>query len=177
MRSPSSAIAVARPAPARVENERERATVGHEADVDERQQHVGRLGADEQVAGQRERAADADRGAVERRDDRLGHPPQRGEDRVVDGRQRRVDVDVALGRQRARGQVAQIGSGGERAAVAGHADGAHAIVVGDAAHGFEQLEPELVVPSVQRLRAIEADDRARAATLELESLVHAKKLP
>jgi hypothetical protein len=34
-----------------------------------------------------------------------------------------------------------------------------------------------VVPGVQRLRAVQADDRAGPATLELDGLVHARKLP
>ena len=75
----------------------QRAAVGHEADAREaRAMRYADSAATSRSQDERQRAADADGGPVDRRDDRLGHRPQAGEDRVVDGRQRRVDVDVAV---------------------------------------------------------------------------------
>ena len=51
--------------PMRVGTQQRGAAVGHQADVDEREQEVGALRGEDQVAAQRQRAADADGRAVD----------------------------------------------------------------------------------------------------------------
>ena len=90
--------------------------------------------------------------------------------------QRRADVDPAVGRPPATGEIVEVGTGGERAPRARHADGAHLGVLGGVADGVEQIQPELVGPGVQRLGPVQADDRGGAAAFELHGLVHTTKL-
>ena len=105
-------LARARHADARRQEQRG-AAVGHEPDVDEREQEVGALGGQDQVAAERQRAADADGRAVDGRDHRLGHLADRVHDRVVALGQRLVDVRAALGRRVAAADVLQVGARGE----------------------------------------------------------------
>ena len=59
------------------------AGVAGERDVGEGEVEAGRVGEDPQVAGERQAGARTGGDAVDRRDDRLGHRRQRGDDRVV----------------------------------------------------------------------------------------------
>ena len=79
-------------------NEQRRAAVGYQADVHEREQEVGALGCDDQIAAERERAADPDGRPVYGGHHRLGHLADAGHDRVVALGQRPVDVRPAVGR-------------------------------------------------------------------------------
>ena len=136
-------------------DEDRRAAVGNQADVDEREQEVGRLGGEHEVARERQRAADPDRRPVDGGEHRLGHPPHAGDDRVIALAQRRADVRAAVGRRvEAR---AQVGAGGERAPGAGDRHGAHAVVAGGQLDRGEQVDAQLPVPRVHALGPVELD--------------------
>ena len=73
-----------------------RAGVARERDVGEGEVEAGRVGHDPQVAGEGQARARAGGHAVDRGDHRLGHPDERGHDRVVvlvDGAEQRVACD------------------------------------------------------------------------------------
>ena len=122
-----------------------RAAVRDQPDVDEREQEVGGLARHDQVAGQRQRAADPHRRAVHGRQHRLRQPPQAGDDRVVALAQRRPDVRMALRRGVEAGL--QVGAGREAAARAGDDDGAHIVVGLRLADGGEQVESRTACPT------------------------------
>jgi hypothetical protein len=144
------------PSPGPGGHEHRRAAVRDETDIYEREQQVGGLRGQYQVARERERAADPDRRAVHRRDHRLGHPPDAGDDRVVALAQRGPDVGPPVARPGVEAG-AQVGAGREAAARAGDRHGAHAVVAGRQLDRRQQVEPELLVPRVHALRAVERD--------------------
>ena len=90
--SPSSAISSARALPAAAGTRNVDPPSGHQPDVHEGEAEDRRLGRPDQVAGERQRASDADGGPVHRRDDRLGQLPDALDDRVVALPQQVADV-------------------------------------------------------------------------------------
>ena len=138
------------------------AAVGDEADVDEGQQEVGALGGHDQIAAQRQRAADADGGAVDGGEHRLGQLADRVHDRVVALGQRLVHVGSSVG-GRVDAEVLQVGPRGE---------GPPAPVITTARtssssparrSGAQQVCAELPVPGVQTPRAGRARSVPRPA--------------
>src|SRR4051794_28583442 len=98
--------------------------VRDEPDVDEREQEVRRLGGDDEIAGQRERRADAGGRSVDGREHRLLHLAHERDDRVVALVEEALDVGrsvlaplVLHGRD-----VPEVCARGEGAAGAGEAD-------------------------------------------------------
>ena len=80
--SASSAIRIARARPIEAATRRGRAAVGHQPDPGEGQQERRGLGGDDDVGGQRGRAADAGGDAVDRGHDRLVAADDRPDDPV-----------------------------------------------------------------------------------------------
>src|SRR3954451_5995307 len=140
-------------------HDQRRAAVRDEADVHEREQEVGRLGRDDEVARQRERRADPRGRPVHRGEDRLRHLADELDDRVVALAQEAPDVGVPVGRALVVGarDVAQVGAGRERAPGAGEPHGAHGVVAGRLTQRGEELLAEPGVPGVQGLGAVEDD--------------------
>jgi hypothetical protein len=80
-----------------------------------------------------------------------------------------VDVGPALlGQILAPAHVLEVGAGGEAAAGAGDADGAHGLVVANLLDGSEQVEPELLVPRVHGLGARELDGGRAAPAVDVD---------
>ena len=112
-----------------------RARVRDHAQVDEREQEVGGLGGHDEVAGQRERAAEPRRHAVHRGDHRLRRAPDLEHDRVVDLAQAAGQVRRAVGGLLA--GVLDVGAGRERAARAGDQHRPHVVVGGGLPEGVQ----------------------------------------
>jgi hypothetical protein len=79
-------------------------------------------------------------------------------------------VGVAVGRPVGR-EVAQVGAGREGPARARDDHGAHAVVLRDGRDRGQQVVPELRVPGVQRLGAVELDGRRGAVVVDVDRLV------
>ncbi len=137
-------------------HEQRGAPVGHQADVDEGKQEVGALRGDHEVAAERQRAADACGGAVDAGHHRQRQLADRVHDRVVALGQHLVDVGPALGGL-LDAEVLQVGAGGEGASGARDHHGARRVVLACLPQCGEQVAAELLVPRVQRLRAVELD--------------------
>src|SRR3954467_4142178 len=146
-------------------DQQRRAAVGHQADVHEGQQEVGRLGGDHEVAGQREAAADARGGAVDGGQHRLGHRADAGDDRVIALAQGAADVRAALGR----GVEArlEVGARAERAPVAGDQHGAHVVVDRRLLDRGPQVVRQRPIPGVHGLRTVEAKGGHALMALDL----------
>ena len=99
-------------------HEQRRAAVRHQADVHEGEPEVGGLGGQHQVAGERERGADADRRPVHGGHHRLLEAPHAGDDRVVELVQLLADVRHAVVRVRVEARL-EVGARREPAAGAG----------------------------------------------------------
>ena len=143
-----------------------RAAIGDEADVHEREQEVGRLGGEHEVGRERERAADADCGTVDRGDHRLRHLADTGDDRVVALLQPGTQVGQPVRSLLAR--LREVGAGRERAAGAGDQDGADRLVGGEVLDRLAQVEPELQVPGVELVGAVEGDRRGAVSDREVD---------
>ena len=159
----SSSIALARPdQPLQREA---RAGVARQGDVGEGQVEAGGVGHDPQVAGEGQAGTGPGGHAVDRRDHRLLHPGDGGDDRVVvlvDGAEQRVggaaleDLDVLL----------EVLSDAERATRAGQHDAPDGRVVGDLAHRGEQRLLGRDVEAVHRLGPVEGEGRDAVGDLE-----------
>jgi putative glutamine amidotransferase len=125
------------------------------ADVHEGEHQVGGLAREHEIAGERQRAADPDRRPVDRRQHRLGHAADTGDDRVVALAQRLAHVRVAVGRGLEAGL--EVGPGRERPTVPGDRHRPHGLVARGQLDGRPQVVPELGVPRVHPLGAVQPD--------------------
>ena len=133
-----------------------RAAVRDEPDVDERQQQIGRLGGDDQVCGQRQRATDPDRRPVDGGDHRLRHLAESRDDRVVDVLEPRAQVRQATVIRAPRCSFRSAPDENPRPAPvisSARIDSSR----GDAGNRVVEVLAELLVPGVERVGAIEQD--------------------
>ena len=131
------------------------AAVGHEPALDEDLAEAGALGADAQVAGERQIGAVADRGAVDQRHHRLLDAAH-GADEPVEIFAH-VLFDVVHGAHAAGGHRLQVEPAAEVAALAGHDDAADRLVGGGAVERVDERLIDCVGQPVLGLGPIEHD--------------------
>src|SRR5215218_747297 len=155
-------------------DEGRRAAIGHQADVREGELEEGRLGGEHEVAGERQRRADAGSGAVDRGDDRLAHRAQADDDRVVDAVEPPADVRHAVVGRLLEARL-EICARREGTTGAGHQHGPDRVVRG-LLDGRLEVEAELRVPRVERLGTVERDAPDATVLLPVDRLVAQRRL-
>ena len=118
---------------------------------------------DDQVAGERERAADPGGGAVDRGEHRLAHLAHGEDRRVVELAEPHAEIGRTVG---VGAMLAQVGAGGERPPGAGDHHRANGVVGGAGGERVAQVLAELLVPRVQRLGAVERERCGAVGDLE-----------
>ena len=145
------------------------AAVGRQADLDVGDGEVGVARRDQQVAGERERHAGADRAALDRGDHRLGAVADRAHRAV----QLLQPLAALLGRHvAAGGELVQVAAGAEEAAGAGEHDGADLRIVRGlaqrAGEGFVEGRAQRVAPR----RIVVDEDQHLAFAARQQRLAH-----
>jgi len=144
------------------------APVGGQADVDEGEQEVGAAGGDDQITGQRQRAANAHGRPVDGGHHGLFHAADPRDDRVVALAQGAADVGVTLGRGVKAGL--EIGPGGESAPGAADLHRSDSRVRGHRLHSIQKILAKLAVPRVHGLGPVELDARGAVAAQQHDGL-------
>ena len=170
-RSPSIAISAAAGEADPAWQEDRCAAVWNEADVDEGEQEIRVSRSDDEVAGERQREADADDRPVDGGDHGLRHAPDALDDRVVPAHEDPLDVGMACGRQLVVGEATEVGAGGEAPPGAADHDAAETLIPGHELDRREQVFGELAVPGVQGVRPVEFDRRGGAVSPDVDGFV------